>query len=79
MMNPLFTAINKQVNNSNPIVDLYKSGGNPFDFMYKISGNNPKMQQILQLLNNGSNPQQLFYQMCKNRGVNPETILNQFR
>ena len=41
----------------------------------QIAMKNPNMQPVLNMLNNGANPQQLFYQMCKQRGINPDEFI----
>lgn len=42
--------------------------------------NNPKMQQIMDLVRqSGKSPKQLFMDECKNRGVDPESILSRLR
>ena len=38
------------------------------------------MQQVMDYINqHGGNPEQVFYQLAKERGVDPEQILNQVR
>lgn len=49
---------------------------NPMVMLQNMAMNNPQARQILQLLQNGQNPQQLFYQLCKERGIDPQQFLN---
>lgn len=65
-MNPL-------LNNGNGIVDLYKKMRDPNELIRM----NPQLQNILNMYN--GNAKQAFYDMCKQRGVDPESILSQFR
>lgn len=71
MPNPLLQ------NNSNDLRNLYKAmqNGNPMQMFQQIAMKNPNMQPILNMLNNGANPQQLFYQMCKQKGINPDEFI----
>lgn len=71
MPNPLLQ------NNPNDLRNLYKAmqNGNPMQMFQQIAMKNPNMQPILNMLNNGANPQQLFYQMCKQRGINPDEFI----
>lgn len=39
---------------------------------------NPQMAQVMQMCN-GKNPQEVFYSMCKQQGINPNDILNMFK
>lgn len=48
--------------------------GNPMALMQQ----NPMMGQVMQMCQ-GQNPQQVFYAMCQQKGINPELILNEFR
>ena len=42
--------------------------------------NNPQYKQVMDYVNqNGGDPQKAFYAMAKEKGVNPEDILNQLR
>ena len=41
----------------------------------KLAQTNPNMQQVLNALNNGANPQTLFYQMCHQKGINPDEFI----
>lgn len=71
MPNPLLQ------NNNNQLKEIYKAmqNGNPMQVLQNLARNNPNMQPILNMLNSGANPQQLFYQMCKQRGINPEEFI----
>lgn len=43
-----------------------------FEFLAKT---NPKYQPIVDMLNNGMSPEQMFYSLCQQRGVNPQEFL----
>lgn len=51
---------------------------NPQMAMQQAIQQNPELATVLQLCN-GRNPEQVFYEMCKQKGVDPNTILNQLR
>ena len=55
--------------------NIYRSGGNPAAVLNQIVGSNPSLQNIMR----SGNLKDTFYQMCNERGVNPDSILNQFR
>lgn len=84
-MNPLFNAMNnmtnnipnQQMNDLRSMYQLFKSKGNPMVLFNQIAQRNPKMNPILGMLNQGQNPQQIFYNLCKQQGVDPQSILNQ--
>lgn len=72
---------NIPTNNIEQIKGLYnmmQQAQNPQAFMQQIASQNPQFAQVLQMCNS-KNPKDLFYSMCKQMGVNPDTILNQLK
>lgn len=51
---------------------------NPQAILQQVAQQNPQMAQIMQMCQ-GKNPQDVFYQMCNQRGINPNDILNALR
>ena len=47
--------------------------GNPM----LLAQQSPEIAQVMQMCK-GQNPEQMFYAMCKQKGVNPELILKEF-
>ena len=42
--------------------------------------NNPNMKQVIDYVNaNGGNPKDAFYKLAKERGIDPEVILNSLK
>ena len=68
---------------NNPIIKLYQqvmNAKNPNMLMQQLAQNNPQLQQTLNYINqNGGNAERLFYDMAKQKGVDPNTILNQLK
>nr|DAG57209.1 MAG TPA: protein of unknown function DUF1858 [Bacteriophage sp.] len=81
MANPLFTQAMQQAVGQNPIAQLYgmfRNSQNPQAMLSQLAKNNPQMAQVMQMCN-GRNPQQVFYEMCQRQGVDPNSILSQFK
>lgn len=55
--------------------NAYKNAKNPDEFMAQMVSQNPILSQFV----GKSDPQKLFYELCRRRGVDPETILSQFK
>ena len=53
---------------------MQMANGNPMT----LAQQNPMIGQVMQMCK-GQNPQQIFYAMCQQKGINPEMILNEFR
>ena len=46
----------------------------------RILQNNPQLKQAIDYVNqNGGDPKQAFYKLAKEKGVDPQTILNQLK
>lgn len=43
-----------------------------------LAQQNPMLSQVMQMCR-GQNPQQMFMDLCKNRGIDPNAILNELR
>ena len=67
----------------NPIkntMQLLKSSGNPQMLFNQMLSQNPQMKQVMDYVNqNGGNAKDAFYKMAKEKGVNPEDILNMLK
>lgn len=70
-----------QSNNIEQIKGMYQmmqSVQNPQVLLQQMASQNPQFAQVLQMCNS-RNPRDLFYMLCKQKGVDPNTILNQFK
>lgn len=52
---------------------------NPQTMVNKMLQNNPNLKPVMDMVKNGANPRDLFYNMAKQKGVDPESILSQLR
>lgn len=60
------------------IYNMLCNSSNPQAMLNDMAKSNPNLAWVMQMCN-GSNPKDVFYSMCKERNVNPEDILNQFK
>lgn len=68
------------MNNIKEMVNLIKSSKNPQAMMQSMINQNPQMKQVMQMVNkNGGNPKDAFYALAKEKGVNPDDILNMLK
>ena len=56
------------------IMGMLKSSGNPQATIQQVAQNNPQLNQVMQLCN-GKNPEQVFRQMCADRGINADEFI----
>lgn len=57
----------------------FRNTNNPIALFQQLAGRNPRLQPILNQLKNGANPQQLFNQVCQQRGINPQELMNMLK
>ena len=81
MSNP-FNAINPanpmNTNNMASIRNAYQmlmNAQNPMQLFQQMAASNPQLQPIVNMLRGGMNPQQIFMNMCQQRGINPQEFL----
>lgn len=57
-----------------------KTSANPEGLMRMFAMRNPQVKQVMDMVEqNGGDAQGLFYKLCKEKNVDPETILRQLR
>ena len=82
MANPLFGALGGNAITISPQVkqafQMLKMAQNPQAMLQQIAQTNPQLANVLQMCN-GKNPEQLFYSLCRQNGIDPNSILNQLR
>lgn len=52
---------------------------NPQVMINKLLQSNPKLRPLMDMIQHGANPKDLFYNLARQKGVDPETILSQLR
>ena len=77
-MNPLLTGImNPQVKQ---LMQTVMTSQNPQMAMQQLMLNNPNMKQAIDYVNaNGGNPKDAFYKLAKEKGIDPDSILNSLK
>lgn len=85
MPNPFFESgprPSSTVEPSQNMKDLYKmltQSKNPMQIFTNIANNNPQMKPILELLQNGYSPEQVFNMVCESRGINPQDFMSKLK
>lgn len=79
MANSLYQQLNPAQNNSH-IVNAFRmmrGAKNPQQMLMNMAQQNPQMKQTLDMINNsGKSPKDLFYELAKQKGVDPNQILS---
>lgn len=64
--------------NTNQLQSMYRAlsqSNNPYDLFVRLAGNNPQLQPIVKAIKNGGNPQQVYNEICNQKGINPDEFL----
>lgn len=80
-MNQLYQQLmGNQSSQNNQLINLFKSSKNPQQLLMNMAQTNPQAKQIMDLIRtSGQSPKDLFYTMAKQKGVDPNQILNMLK
>ena len=84
-MNSLYNQLNQtnqpaQNNVIQKIIQMAKSSNNPQQLLNSLAGQNPQLNQVMQLVNSGKmTPKQIFMNMANQQGVNPNDIISMLK
>lgn len=74
-MNPLGSMpVNPLVNQIKRMAQMVNSVRNPQQVLAHLAQNNPQVKSVMDLCQ-GRNPEQVFRNMCVQKGINPEEII----
>ena len=63
----------------NKIINAYKSTNDPQQLLMNMAMKNPNIQKIIDMINeSGQTPKDLFFQMARQKGIDPNIIINMF-
>lgn len=77
LYNQLNRGISSQNNNLKQMIDMFKSSNNPQMLLQNMLRSNPRVQQLIQQCD--GDPKTAFYNLARQRGINPDDILNMFK
>ena len=62
------------------MLGMVRSANNPQAMLQAMTQNNPQMQQVMNVVQqNGGDPQKAFYALCKQKGINPNDVLQMLK
>lgn len=57
------------------IMNMIKGIKNPNEMLSNMAKSNPQVNMLLNTVKNGGNPKDMFYEIAKQKGVNPDEII----
>ena len=83
MPNPIMALLgrtNPAMQGISQMVKMAKASQNPQAAIQQMAQSDPRLQQVMQVIQqNGGDAKAAFYNMAKQRGVNPEDIIKQLQ
>lgn len=82
MSNPILSALNtgaamtSNLKRIKEMVGMIKGARNPQVILSQMASNNPQMKSVLDMVQTGGDPKQIFFNACKQKGIDPEQILS---
>ena len=71
---------NDNVQSLRQMANAVRNSRNPQMMLMQLAQSNPQMKQAIEYIGqNGGNAKEAFYALAKQKGVNPDMILNMFR
>ena len=60
------------------MMGMLNTAKNPASVIQQLAGKNPMVNDVMRMVGN-RNPQDVFYQMCRENNIDPEDILSELR
>lgn len=77
---PGMPQVNKEAMQSiRRMMNMYNAAKNPQAVLQQMAQQNPMIGNLMQIANQNGGLQNAFYTMCKEQGVDPNTILNELK
>lgn len=57
------------------VMNMIKGIKNPNEMLLNMAKSNPQVNMLLNTMKNGGNPKDMFYEIAKQKGVNPDDII----
>ena len=68
------------LNKIKQMMNLFKGANNPQQLLANMLSQSPQMRDVVQLVNNsGKTPKDVFYELARQKGVDPNEILRQLQ
>lgn len=78
VLNHNIQTIPPQIQQVKQLMSMVNNASNPQQMIQQLAKNDPQLNQVMQMCKSG-NPKDIFYALCKQKGVDPNSILNQLR
>lgn len=70
-----FNVNNPRLQQMRSMYQAFQDSKNPMALMQQLASRNPQLQPIVQMMQQGANPNQVFNNICRQRGINPQDFI----
>ena len=71
---------NNNISQIKQMMNMFRGANNPQQLLMNIANQNPQMRQVMNMIQtSGKSPKDLFYDLARQKGVNPDDILKQLQ
>lgn len=78
-INPANPMNSNRIGQMKSMYQAFQNAKNPMALFQQMAMRNPQMQPILNMLKGGMNPNQIFNDLCRQKGINPQELLNMLK
>jgi len=75
---PDMSMVQKAAQSAKRMMGMLNTVKNPQQALMAAAQQNPQLNAVMQMCQ-GRNPQEVFYEECKKKGINPEDVLKELR
>ncbi len=78
-INPANPMNNNRMGEMKNMLQMFRNSKNPVALFQQMAMQNPKMRPVLNMMNQGMSAQQIFENVCKQQGIDPNEFMNIFK
>ncbi len=76
IMNPANPMNSNRMGQIKNMIGMFRNSNNPMQLFQQMAMTNPQMQPIMNRIRQGQNINDIFQEVCQQRGINPQEIMN---
>lgn len=76
VLNPANPMNANRVGQMKNMMQTFRNAKNPMALFQQMAMSNPQLRPIMNMINQGKNPNQILEDICKQRSINPQELMN---
>ena len=75
VINPANPMNNNRIGQMKNMMQMFRNSKNPVALFQQMAMQNPRMRPALNMMNQGMSPQQIFENVCRQQGIDPNEFI----